>query len=102
MIPGVSAQKPFHAGGKVPQRRLEHEMEMAAHEHPGVKVPVAPGASRAEGLHEVPPVLVVAHDVFAPVAATQEVLDRSFELDAWLSRHAHCLAMARNSVNPTD
>lgn len=61
---GVSAQKPFHAGGKVPQRRLGHEMEMVA---------VRAGAGHAPRMKRflLPAVFLTGALCLSPVAARE-------------------------------
>jgi len=71
---GVRAQKPFHAGHQIPQRRLNHEMKMVAHQAKGMNLPARLGASLAEGGQKKLPIWVLPENFLASIPAIHHMV----------------------------
>ena len=85
--PGVGAQQPLHTEDEIGLGRFGDEMKMIAHETPGMELPAGLVAGFAKGGEEGAPILIVAKDRFAPVAAIHDVVDGSGKLYAQRSWH---------------
>ena len=79
---GVGAQQPFHARDQVGPGGLDDEVEMVRHEAIGMDLPTGLDAGFAEGVEEPLPIEVVTENEFAMVTAVQDMVNRSWILDA--------------------
>ena len=77
----------MHAAREIGLRRLNDEMEVVGHEHPGGKTPAEAIDHRAEEAEEGLAVRVGAEDVFAFVAAGGDVVDGAGILDTKRTCH---------------
>ena len=100
--PGISAQKPLHAGDQIGLGRLGDEMKMIGHEAEGVDLPAGFFAGGTKGLQETAAVGVVAEGGFAMVAAAHEVVDGTGELNAQGAGRGECLSTHAPCVNFED
>src|SRR6266699_77449 len=64
----IGSQQPFHAVHQIGFWRFDHEMEMSAHEAPGMDLPVGFGARLTECFNEQLAILVATEDNFALIA----------------------------------
>ena len=72
----IGPQQPFHAVHQIGFWRFDHEMEMIAHEAPGMDLPVGFGARLSECFNEQFAILVAAEDIFVMIAAVHHVINR--------------------------
>jgi hypothetical protein len=70
-------------------------MEMIVHEAIRRHLPTGLLASFPERLEELPPVLIIQEDAFAPIPSAHHVVDRSRILHPQLPRHFQKLPLCR-------
>src|SRR5437762_856571 len=85
---GVSAEKPFHARDQIGLRRFEDQMKMIPHQAIRVHLPIGLGASFAESFQKPSPILIIAKNVFLPVATIHHVIDRAGKFNSQSPSHA--------------
>ena len=98
--PGVGAQQPLHAQDEIGLGRLGDEVKMIAHETPGMELPPGLLAGFTKGGEEGAPILIVAKDRLAPVAAIHEVVDGPRILNAQWPRHGGKCMLRLATVTP--
>ncbi len=91
----VGAQKPFHAGHQVGPGCLDHQVEVIAHQTPGMDLPVGLFTGLPERFQEQLTILVGAEDRLAVVAAIHDVIDGTRILDSEFSGHVRHSRVAR-------
>lgn len=99
---GVGAQQPFHARHEVGARSFHHEMKVVAHQTISVHLPAGFLASFTQGFEKALAVLIIMENIFAPVAAVHEVVDRPFVLHAQPSGHGNNVSNLAHCVNTWD
>jgi hypothetical protein len=98
----VRAEQPLHARDQVGAVRLDNEMKVIAHEAIGMDLPCGLGAGLAQSFEESFAILVIAENIFTPIAATHDMINRAFVLHPQLSSHKCRTTIAnwRRSCNP--
>src|SRR5882724_3530689 len=83
----IGPQQPFHAVHQIGFWRFDHEMEMIAHEAPGMDLPVGFRARLTECFNEQFAILVATEDIFAMIAPVHHVINRPLVLDSEFTSH---------------
>src|SRR3990172_8380220 len=73
---GVDAVELTHALGQIAVRRLNQQVVVVIHQAPGMAYPVESGNDLSEGREEQQTVLVVLKDIFLPIPARSDVIER--------------------------
>jgi hypothetical protein len=79
---GVGAVHPLHAAGEVRLRHLDDRMKVVGHEHVSADGPAEVSGCLAEEGEEGSPIMIVAEDRSAFVAARGDVVESSSEFIA--------------------
>src|SRR5712671_7139278 len=96
---GVGPQKPFHASDEIDERSFDHEVKMIAHQTIGMHLPASLFARFSQGREKAVAVVVILEDVFATIAAIDEVIDGSRIFDSELARHQQRPTKVKHSLS---
>ena len=75
LLEGEVAEKNVHAGRKIRDRRLDHQVQMVRHQDPRMEDPLTLEHDLRELLDELPPIPIAADDIAPLVAAARDVMD---------------------------
>ncbi len=92
----------MHAGNQIGPGRLDHQVEMVAHQTIRMDLPLGLAACLPQCGQEPLAVFIVEENVLALVSAVEDVVHCSGVLDAQLARHGYGLTSPPPSVNSED
>jgi hypothetical protein len=95
----VGAQKPLHPGAQIGARSFHYQMKMIVHQTIGMNLPLGLPTGAPEKLEKKLPVHVISYDCLAPIAPTQDMIDRSRIFNAQRPRHDGCVGEPKSRVN---
>jgi hypothetical protein len=79
---GIGPQEPLHAWDEVCLGRFHNQVEMIAHQAPGVNLPVGFGTGLPQRIQKQLPVFVAAENVFAVIPSAHDVVGCSRILES--------------------
>jgi len=83
----VGPKEPFHPIDEIGFGGLNHQMEMIAHQAPGVNLPIRFSTRLTQSFQKQLTVFVIAEDVLAMIAAIHDVVNSALVLNSKLSGH---------------
>jgi hypothetical protein len=96
---GIGAQQPFHSKRQIGLRSFDDQVKMVGHEAVGVNLPAGLLTSLSQSAKELGSILVVVKNVLPMIAAANDMIARTFILDAKWARHDRKLLSLEAAVS---